>query len=63
MAEPVAVNFGCLPPLPEGYSVKWHPALEMYMGHGPDEWETAICWNRFWVRRWVLEKAREVGDE
>ena len=57
--DPVTVNFGCLKPLPEGYSVKWHPALEHYMGHGPGEWETPICWNRFLVRDWVMQKAAE----
>jgi len=53
----VIVNFGCLPPLPEGYVVKWHDHLGMYLGHGPDDWESAICWNRFWVRRWCLQHA------
>ena len=57
--DPVAVNFGCLPALPPGYSVFWHPRLEMFMGHGPDEWESPICWNRFWVRSWCVQRARE----
>jgi hypothetical protein len=51
------VNFGCLPRLPEGYSVIWHDGLEMYIGVGPDDYESAPTWNRFWVRRWTMEDA------
>ena len=58
--EPVAVNFGCLPPLPAGWVVKWHPSLEHYVGHGPDEYETVIHWNRFAVRQWLLDAEKEV---
>ena len=59
--DPVAVNFGCLPPLPPGYSVQWHPNLEYYIGHGPDVWETPICWTRYWVRRWCIQKWKEMA--
>lgn len=51
------VNFGALPPLPSGWHVAWHESFEMYMGHGPDGWESAISWNRFWVRSWTMEAA------
>jgi len=53
------VNFGALPPIPEGWCVAWHECIEMYMGHGPNDWESPICWNRFWVRQWVIDKATE----
>lgn len=51
------VCFGALKPLPDGYSVWWHPNLEKYMGHGPGDWESPVCWNRFWVRRWCFQRA------
>ncbi len=60
--DPAEVNFGCLPPLPPGYSVCWHEHLEHYMGHGPGDWESPICWNRFWVRGWCIQHFEELAN-
>lgn len=57
--EEIVVKFGALPPLPDGWYVAWHPNLEMYMGHGPNDWESLISWNRFWVRSWTMQAAME----
>ena len=62
-SEPWEVNFGCLPPLPAGYVVKWHPLLEMYIGHGPGERDTPCCWNRFWVRQWLLDASKGTPND
>ena len=51
--ENVVVNFGALPPLPDGYCVVWHQNLEHYIAWGPD-WESPITCDRFQARRWCF---------
>ena len=58
--EPNIVNFGNLSPIPSGWCVMWHPNLDHYVGHGPNEWESLMCWDRYRVRIWVIEAAAEV---
>jgi len=54
-------NFGCLPPLPDGYSVWWHAEHEHYSAHGPGEWESVITWNPYQARRWAFAHAAEAN--
>ena len=61
--EEIPYNFGCLPPMPDGWYVAWHPNLEMYMGHGPNEWESLVCWNPHWVRQWCIDAAAKEASE
>jgi len=56
------VNFGNLPPLPDGYCVRWHDNLEHYIGWGPG-YESPITWDRFQARRWCVLHGGEVEDE
>lgn len=57
--ENVPFNFGCLPPLPDGYSVEYVISLEHYMAFGPDGWESMItCWPHD-ARRWCFQHAAE----
>lgn len=55
--DPEIINFGALPPLPDGFHVAWHPALEHYVGHGFDGWESLITCNRFQARDFCIERA------
>ena len=56
------INFGCLPPLPDGYWVGYHQSIEHYMAHGPDEWESLITCDRFHARDWCFAMAA-AGEE
>ena len=51
------INFGFLPPLPEGYTVSFYEALEHYMADGPDDWQSPITAHRFQARRWCFAEA------
>ena len=57
------VRFGCLMPLPKGYSVWWHEEHEHYQAHGPKEWESPITVDRFQARSWCLEWAEKMRDQ
>ncbi len=61
MRREVPYNFGCLPPLPEGYSVVWRESHEHYQGIGPDEWESCISCSPHQCRDWCFahEKFRK----
>lgn len=61
--SPVVINFGCLPPLPEGWTVQYHPCLEHYIGHGPNGYETVIHVDRFAVRKWLFTEEMWVAGE
>ena len=56
--EYYSVNFGALPQLPDRWFVAYHPRLEMYMAHGPNEWESMVTCDRFQARRWCIDAAR-----
>ena len=56
--EAYPVNFGALKPLPLGFWVGYHPNLEHYIAHGPDEWESVITCDRFQARWWCFDKAQ-----
>ena len=51
------VNFGALPPMPNGYAVWWHENLEHYIAWGPG-YESPITVDRFQARRWCFAEAK-----
>lgn len=59
-----AINFGNIPPLPDGYVVVWCEGMETYYGtkRGTDL-ELGGSWDRYWVRKCCLLHAKENGDE
>lgn len=56
-------NFGCLPPLPPGYSVEWFECHEHYQAIGPHEWESDITCNPHQARRWCFNHAKRRAAE
>lgn len=52
---PELVNFGALPPLPEGYAVVW--VEPHYLATGPGGWEGLLTWDRFRARKEALAHA------
>lgn len=59
--EPKSENFGCLPPIPNGWSVR---LVEPDGGHfivcdHDGEQRSCIHWNRYIVRRWAIKLSQE----
>lgn len=54
MRDIIPYNFGCLQPLPEGYTVCWYESHEHYQAAGPDDWEGNISVDPYWCRRQAL---------
>ena len=59
-----AVNFGNLPPLPEGYVVVWHEGSECYFWtvRGSDI-EGGETWDKYRCRREALAHAGRRSDQ
>lgn len=59
MNAEIQYNFGCLPPLPDGYRVSWFECHEHYQAIGPDEWESPISVDPYQCRQFALAHAGE----
>jgi hypothetical protein len=59
--EPIPENFGALPPIPYGWSVRLteHGGGHFIVCDPEGEERSDIHWNRYVVRKWAIRRANE----